>query len=136
MDVSIIITCWNGKKLLEKNLPAVIKAAKNPRNRIKEILVVDDASLDDSVKFLEENFPETKVIRQPKNFGYAVTCNTGVKMAKNELVAILNLDVVPSINFLESVFPLLANKKVFAVSFNEGQFGPGNLVWENGFFAD
>jgi GT2 family glycosyltransferase len=133
MDVSVVITCWNGKKILEKNLPAVIKAAKNPRNRIKEILVVDDASLDDSVKFLEENFSEVKVIRQPKNFGYAVTCNTGVKMAQNELVAILNLDVIPSVNFLEDVFPLFENEKVFAVSFNEGQYGPGRLVWEEGF---
>lgn len=133
MDVSVVITCWNGRKLLEKNLPRVLEASVNPRNQISEVIVVDDGSTDDSVDFLIENFPQVRLVKQNKNYGYSVTCNTGVEKAKNELVAILNLDVVPAGDFLENVLPHFKDEKVFSVSFNEGKFGPGKLVWKKGF---
>jgi len=133
MDVSVVVTCWNGRKLLEKNLPKVLEAFKNPKNHISEVIVVDDYSTDNSVEFLKNNYPQIKLIRQEKNYGYSVTCNTGVEKAKSGLVVILNLDVVPAINFLENVLPHFKDEKVFAVSFNEGKFGPGKLVWKSGF---
>lgn len=152
MDVSVVITCWNGKQLLEKNLPSVLEAANNPENRIKEIIVVDDGSTDDSVEYLRkltansEQLPENKkpttgnrspitikLLENGKNYGYAYTCNQGVKEAKADLVAILNLDVVPEEDFLVSCLPHFADNKVFSVSFNEGSYGPGKLAWKNGF---
>lgn len=133
MDVSVVVTCWNGRELLEKNLPKVFGASKNSKNHISEVIVVDDFSSDNSVEFLAQNFPQVKLVKQDRNYGYSVTCNTGVEKAKDELVVILNLDVVPAINFLENVLPLFKDEKVFAVSFNESKFGPGKLVWEKGF---
>ncbi len=133
MDVSVVITCWNGRKLLEKNLPEVLKASANPKNKISEVIVVDDYSTDNSVEFLTDKFSQVKLIKHDKNYGYSITCNTGVKKAKNELVAILNLDVVPAGDFLENVLPHFKDEKVFAVSFNEGKFGPGKLIWKKGF---
>jgi GT2 family glycosyltransferase len=134
MDVSVVITCWNGRKLLEKNLPLVLKASANSKNKIKEIIVVDDASSDDSVFFLKEKFPEVKVVKHQKNQGYSAVCNTGVKAAGGDLVVILNTDVIPSETFLENALPHFKNSKVFAVTFNEGTYGPGKLVWKNGFW--
>lgn len=133
MNVSVVITCWNGRKLLEKNLPSVIRASKYSSNKIKEVIVVDDASSDDSVNYLKKNFPGVGIVVQPKNFGYSATCNRGIKEARGELVAILNLDVVPSENFLEAALPHFRDDKIFAVSFNEGKFGPGKLEWKDGF---
>jgi len=134
MNASVVVTSWNSRLLLERNLPRIIKAADNPVNKIKEILVVDDYSSDDSVDFVRQKFPQVKVVSQPKNFGYARTCNTGVNLAKNELVVILNADVIPAEDFLAAVLPIFANRQIFAVSFNEGQFGPGKLVWREGFW--
>lgn len=133
MNVSVIITCWNGRKLLSKNLPAVIRASDNPKNKIKEIIVIDDASSDDSVDYLKKNFPDIKIFVQDENYGYSATCNRGIKEAKNALVVILNLDVVPGENFLEAALPHFKDDKIFAVSFNEGKFGPGKLEWRAGF---
>lgn len=134
MNVSVVVTSWNSRLLLEKNLPQVVKAAGNSVNKIKEILVVDDYSSDGSVDFVRKNFPQVKIVSQPKNFGYARTCNTGVNLAENELVVILNADVIPTENFLSSVLPAFTDRRVFAVSFNEGKFGPGKLVWQDGFW--
>jgi len=133
MDVSIVIVCWNGRDLLKKNLPTVIKSSHNSKNQIREILVIDDGSTDDSVVFLKENYPQIKLVEHKKNFGYAAGCNTGVKEAIGDLVVILNLDVAPSADFLEHALPHFEDKKVFAVSFNEGKFGPGKLEWQDGF---
>jgi len=133
MGVSVVITCWNGRKLLEKNLPFVIEASKNPQNQIIEIIVVDDGSKDDSVDFLKKDFPGVKTVVHKENKGYSVTCNTGVKEARGELVAILNLDVIPKKDFLVNALPYFEDEKVFAVSFNEGKFGPGRVRWEKGF---
>lgn len=144
MDVSVVITCWNGRKLLEKNLPAVLRAAENPKNDIVEIIVVDDGSTDGSTDFVRKfQIPirqqadkfQIKTVVHDKNYGYSKTCNTGVREARGELVTILNLDVIPDIDFLVSALPHFEDEKIFSVSFNEGKFGPGKLVWENGFLS-
>lgn len=133
MGVSVVITCWNGRKLLENNLPQVIKAFQNPSNKIKEILVVDDGSIDDSVSYLKKNYPDVRIVEHEKNKGYSATCNTGVREAKGKLVGILNLDVVPEQDFLVKAIPHFTDEKVFAVSFNEGKYGPGKIEWKSGF---
>lgn len=138
MGVSVVITCWNGENLLRKNLPKVIEASENSKNRIKEIIIVDDASTDDSVELVQRLASSVqhlviRVITHEKNYGYSTTCNTGVREANGELVAILNLDVIPENNFLVKALPHFEDEKVFAVSFNEGKFGPGRVRWEKGF---
>lgn len=133
MSVSVVIACWNGRKLLERNLSKVIEASENPDNKVLEVIVVDDASTDDSVSYLKANFPKVKIIEHKKNLGFAAACNTGVNEAKGDLVAILNLDVVPAKDFLKASLPHFRDQKTFAVTFNEGKFGSGRLVWKEGF---
>ncbi|RJR25688.1 glycosyltransferase family 2 protein [Candidatus Microgenomates bacterium] len=133
MDVSILVTCWNGEKLLSHNFSKVVEAAENKDNKVKEILVVDDGSSDNSVSFLKKNFPQVKVLENKRNYGYGFSCNRGMEEAKADLVAILNLDVIPDKDFLVSCLPHFEDEKVFSVSFNEGSFGPGRLAWNKGF---
>jgi GT2 family glycosyltransferase len=113
MKYSLVIPNYNGEKLLEKNLPKVIEVAKEA-----EIIVVDDASTDDSLTTLKQ-FPVIKVIKHKKNLGFARACNHGVSKAKGKIVILLNTDVYPKDNF---ILPLLAHfntKEVFAVGCQE-----------------
>jgi len=125
--VSVVIPNWNGRLLLAKNLPAVI--ASEP----EELIIVDDFSEDDSVSFLEEKYPQIKLIKHQKNLGFAASCNDGVKNAKSEVVVLLNSDVVPEKECLKAVLPLFEDPKVFAVSFNESQWSWAKIFWKNGF---
>lgn len=108
--ISIIIPNFNGKSLLSKNLPIVIKNCPNC-----EIIVVDDASSDDSVKYVTNNFPQVKIFANERNLGFAKTANRGVEESKGELVAIINSDVAPRKNSVTAVGSYFDDQHVFAV---------------------
>src|SRR3989338_4727915 len=89
-QVSVVIPCWNGLEALKESLPAILKL-----KGVFEWILVDDASSDGSTNWVKENFPKVRVINQPKNGGFPLTANTGVKIAKGDLVAIINHDLIP-----------------------------------------
>ncbi|MFH0943514.1 MAG: glycosyltransferase family 2 protein [Candidatus Beckwithbacteria bacterium] len=115
--VSIVIP--NFKKLpLIKHLPVVIKACL-PRQQAgpqAEIIVVDDASPDDTIAYLQQNFPQVKILVNPTNQRFAFSCNQGIKAAKNNLVVLLNSDVAPQPGFLKPLLSHFQDPQVFAVS--------------------
>ncbi len=110
MKCSIVIPSYNGKHLLEKNLPKVIKAAKG-----SEVIVVDDGSKDGSATFIKRRFPNTRVIEHKKNLRYAESCNSGVRAAREDIVVLLNNDVSPKEDFLNYLIPHFKDKRIFAV---------------------
>lgn len=132
MRVSIIIPSYNTRDLLRKNLPKVISAKDFEKNNILEIILVDDASPDDSVKVVRREFPQIKLIRHKVNRGFSASVNTGARSAKGELLALLNTDVIPEKDFLVSALPHFRKDNVFAVSFHE----KGKYFWARGFFKD
>lgn len=111
MKISIVIPNYNGKKLLEKNLPAILGAVKEA-----EIIVVDDASTDESREFLRENYPQVRIIAKKKNEGFAASVNSGVRETKGDLIILLNSDVAPQEDFLHSLLPHFEDEKMFAVT--------------------
>jgi len=115
MNISIIIPNFNGKNLLEKNLPLVILAGKEYLDGKVEIVIVDDGSKDYSAKFIKNNYPMVKLITQDKNTGFAHSCNVGVKSAAGEIIILLNSDVVPDRNFIRPLINRFADPQVFAV---------------------
>jgi GT2 family glycosyltransferase len=134
-NVSIVIPNFNGLELLKNNLPQVVKAAANPINKIGEIIIVDDASTDDSVDFLKKDYPTIRVFKFTKNRGFSSGVNMGVRMAKGNFVVLLNTDVFPEIDFLAHVFDHFADPKVFAVSFHERGYGWAKGLMKDGFIV-
>jgi len=128
--VSVVIPSLNGEKILEKNLPFLIAAKKNPRNQIIEIIIVDDGSLDGTVNFLKKNYPEVKLFKHKINRGFSASVNTGARAANGDLMLLMNIDVIPSVDFLEPVFKHFEDKNVFAVSLHEKGYG-----WAKGIFS-
>lgn len=125
---SVVIPNWNGRKLLEKNLPKVLLATKEA-----EVIVVDDNSNDDSNEFLSGNYPQIKIVKHQKRLGFGASCNDGVKIAKGEIVVLFNLDVYPQKDFLKYTLPHFKDKQVFAVTFHEKKWSWAKFIWKNGF---
>lgn len=134
-NVSVIIPNYNGRELLEKNLPSIVSASKVRKNCIKEIIVVDDASQDESIKTIKTLFSEVRIIKHKVNRGFSYAINTGSRSAKGNLLALLNSDVSVAENFLISVIPHFENEEVFAVSLHEKGYGWSKGKFEEGFIT-
>ena len=91
-SVSVVIPNYNGKYLLESNLPSVYAALEYAQLKY-EVIVIDDASTDDSLSFIQQSYPEIKLLKNELNKGFSPTINKGIFAAQYELVLALNSDV-------------------------------------------
>ena len=87
-SIAVALLNWNGKSLLERFLGEVV-------NNSPEAVVyfIDNASTDNSVLFVQENFPSIRVIVLDQNYGYAGGYNKGLVAVKEDLICLLNTDV-------------------------------------------
>lgn len=90
--ISVIIPNYNGRQLLERNLPTVYTALGNSGLGY-EIIIADDASEDDSVEFVKTQYPDIILVQSPTNSGFATNINRGIFKAKGDLLLLLNSDV-------------------------------------------
>lgn len=113
--VSIIIPNYNGEPILRGNLACVVDAAHTHAGGC-EVIVVDDASQDDSVSLISDLFPGINLFRHEVNQGFAEAVHTGIKNAANEIIILLNSDVRPESDFIEPLIEPLQNPHTFSVS--------------------
>lgn len=91
--LSVIILSFNTERLLEQSLRSVY-ASKGFGPKELEVIVVDNASTDESIDMVLDLFPETMIIRNPKNIGYSAGNNVGIQNAKGEHLLLLNSDAM------------------------------------------
>ncbi|MDD4454566.1 MAG: glycosyltransferase family 2 protein [Candidatus Methanomethylophilaceae archaeon] len=99
--VSIIIVNWNGQRFLEECFVSLNNLIY-PRDKY-EVILVDNASKDDSIDFTRNKFPEVKVIENDVNEGFCKPNNDGARIAKGEYVVFLNNDTVVTQNWLKEL---------------------------------
>ena len=88
-DISIIIVSTNIENLLRKCLKSVYSALKGINN---EVIVVDNASTDNTPNMVMKEFPQVHLIRSKTNHGFGENNNMGMKIAKGRYVLLLNSD--------------------------------------------
>ncbi len=86
--VAVIIPNYNGQRWLPQLLDSLAVQAE----RRFQVVVVDDASTDDSVAYLQTCRPGVAVIQNDRNLGFAASCNRGIKAVETPYVALLNND--------------------------------------------
>jgi len=112
LKAAIVILNWNTRKHLERFVPAVIQHSDVEGVKI---FVADNGSEDDSVQFLEENYPDkVGIIRLEKNYGYAEGYNRALHDLQSEYFILLNSDVEPSSNWLSPLFELMESDTMIA----------------------
>ncbi len=108
--ISVVIVNYNGAKCLERCLQSLDAQTL----RAFEILLVDNASTDDSCAFVEKNFPHVKLIRSETNVGFAAGNNLGIRAARGNLIATLNTDTEIEIEYLEKLCAPMIDETVGA----------------------
>lgn len=106
-EVSIIIVNYNGRKLIHQCIQSVIS---NTKNIDYEIIIVDNASSDDSKKYVTLNFPEVRWIQSHQNLGFGKANNLGVKHAIGKYIFFLNPDTIIKNDAIAFFIDFLSNQ--------------------------
>ncbi|MDR0798200.1 MAG: glycosyltransferase family 2 protein [Dysgonamonadaceae bacterium] len=91
MKISIIIVNYNVKFFLEQCLDSVMRASRKVES---EIYVIDNASSDQSVEYLEPKFPSVHFIANQENIGFSKANNQAIHLAKGHYILLLNPDTI------------------------------------------
>ena len=90
-DLSVVIVNYNVAFFLEQCLNSVFAASKNLKT---QIFVVDNNSVDGSIKMLKERFPSINLIENKENVGYSKANNQGIRESNARYILLLNPDTV------------------------------------------
>ena len=112
--ISVIIPNYNGRQLLEQVLPTVFIALHNA-GLSHEVIISDDASSDDSLSFLQSNYPQVQLICNKENRGFSPTINTGIFAAQYDYVLLLNSDVKLSPDYFKPLLRYFDSEDTFGV---------------------
>ncbi|KGN97508.1 glycosyl transferase family 2 [Porphyromonas gingivicanis] len=102
--LSIAILNWNGQALLERFLPSVVRYS---HHRDVEVVVIDNGSTDTSCSFITSSYPQIRLIRLEKNYGFAEGYNKGIQEITTPYLCLLNNDVEVSEGWTEAPLSLL-----------------------------
>jgi GT2 family glycosyltransferase len=133
VTASVVIPNWNGRDFLARCLEALRRQTAGDL----EVVLVDNASSDDSVELVEHGFPEVEVVRLDRNVGFAAAMNAGIHRASGANVAFLNNDTEPDERWLEELLGCLdrhpraaaATSKVLMLDRPGTLDDTGDFVW-------
>ena len=95
----MVIPNWNGEMFLSTCLSSLRRQTYEDF----ETVLVDNGSSDGSVAFVEENFPEIRIVRLPENGGFTAAVNAGIRASEAEYVVLLNNDTEVEGRWLEAL---------------------------------
>ena len=111
--VAVVILNYNGKKFLEQFLPTVLE---HTNAELADVVVADNASTDDSVAFMQEHFPQVRLLLNDKNEGFARGYNLALQRVEAKYYCLLNSDIEVTEGWIEPVIEQMdSNEKIAAV---------------------
>ena len=113
-SISVVIPNYNGRYLLERNLPSVLNALNSAKTDF-EIIIIDDCSTDNSVSFIRQNYPLISLIVNTRNHGFSTSCNRGIAIAEKDLILLLNTDIELNTGYFETQFKYFDLPDTFGV---------------------
>ena len=112
MRIAIVILNWNGKQLLEKFLPSIVKYSSLPN---AEIIVADNASTDNSIAFVTQNYPNITLIKNTENGGFAKGYNDALKHVTADIYVLVNSDIEVTEGWLNPIISIFEKEPDTAI---------------------
>ena len=96
--------------MLEQFLPSVVQFSEGT-----PIYVADNASTDDSISFIKQNFPTVNIIQNTGNHGFAKGYNDALQNVEAEIYALVNSDIEVTENWLKPIIETFDKEKQTAI---------------------
>lgn len=118
MKLSIIIVNFNTKDLLRDCIQSIIRSIplNHPLSSNYEVIVIDNASTDNSVSMVKKEFPQVKLIKNKRNLGFSKANNQGIKKTRGEYILLLNSDTEIINNALKEIIDFAESKKDLGIA--------------------
>lgn len=107
---SVIVVNYNGQSFLKDCFDSLLHTTYPA----VEILMVDNGSTDDSVPFVEQNYPQVRLIKSPTNLSYSGGNNLGIRHASGDYIVLLNNDTEVTPGWLEPLAEEFASDRAIA----------------------
>ena len=91
MKLSIVVICWNDRKVILDCLRSIFAETKGLEF---EVIVSDNGSSDGSLDCIRKDFPQVRIVENGANLGFAKGNNAGIRVATGQFVLILNPDTI------------------------------------------
>ncbi len=106
---AVVILNYNGEKLLQQFLPAVLEHSGSA-----EIIVADNASIDQSISILQQHFQAVRLIRLDQNYGFCGGYNRALAQVEADYYVLLNSDMEVTPEWLTPMIRLVDEDKAIA----------------------
>lgn len=130
--VTVVIVSYNTRKETVQAIKSVF-ASKGFTKSELEVIMIDNNSPDDSVKYVKKNFPAVKVVANKKNKGYGGGNNQGAKLAKGKYLLLLNPDAFLAEDSLRLLVDTLDKRKELVSVGPQLRYGDGRLQLSGGY---
>ncbi|EPY7710147.1 glycosyltransferase family 2 protein [Bacillus pacificus] len=105
---SVVVVNWNSEKYIRECFNALLTTMNELKHKIDvEVIVVDNASTDSSVKIIEEEFKWVKLIKSLQNNGFSKANNIAIKYSTGEYILLLNTDAIINTSALKNSIEFL-----------------------------
>lgn len=108
-EVAVVILNYNGKRFLDEFLDSVIDSSQGA-----QVIVADNASTDDSVHYLKNNYPQVPVIELDENYGFTGGYNKALEKVEAKYYVLLNSDIQCPKNWLKPLLSLMESDETIA----------------------
>jgi len=126
---TVVIPNYNGEKFLKPCLDSL----RNQDTEDFDVLIIDNASRDNSAAFIRENYPEFKLLVMDENLGFSGGVNVGIREAETPYVILLNNDTESDPHYVRALIEAMdRDEKIFSVSPKMVQFYHRDLLDDAG----
>ncbi len=130
-NISVIIISYNCKQYVEDCIKSIIFTCYEA---IPEIIIVDNNSSDDTVKYITNMYPKVKIIENNVNKGYAAAINIGVEVSSGDYLILSNADIVYKKNTIYGLVDRLKSYDNKAIIGPQQLYNNGNYQRSYGYF--
>lgn len=130
IKVAIVILNWNGRSMLERFLPSVLRYSlldnegeagwqtphEEPLELTSQVVVADNGSTDGSVEFMQRNYPEVPLVLLDHNYGFAEGYNKALQQVEADYYVLLNSDVECTPHWIQPVINMMEREDKVAVA--------------------
>jgi len=115
MKISVIVVTYNSMRYLPDFIDSIFNQSYfNNHNLTPDILVVDNASTDGTVKFIKDNYPTVHLLRNINNIGLPRAWNQAIKITQGEYILIMNPDLILHQDFISQAIKVIQTDQTVA----------------------